>query len=455
MQLLKAFILFALLILLNLLSANNAFSQFDNVEEVDSFDTPLPTQVRFARAYGGNNESAPPVITLRQAGSSGSATVGSDFVTIELDIDANVPPNVYITFEHCNANWEESDNVFLMDLVNLRTSHIDWHTAPYHGAFYSYRGILKVPNNQIKFKHSGNWKAKIFEYYSDDLLAEIRFFVVQPLTQTAVMVTPDFYNPKFRVTNTSINLDAIVMTQENLFDHYMHTAVLYRNGRFSEPYVVTNSPNVHSFEEKYRYRFFTNISGFANYEKRFRISGIPAENEYRVLNMTNPALFPRSSTPIRLPLSDVRRNGNYMYRDDDGVLITSFVSNFDDDYVPIEFLLDPEGLISNDDVFISGSFNNWNPTKEWQMYYDEKDRYYKCVAYVRRGRHNYLYATGTFDFQNNRVLNYSYDEYEGNTSYDGHTWYAFIYYKFTELGGYDGIIGVGSSKDIIDFRRRR
>jgi hypothetical protein len=195
------------------------------------------------------------------------------------------------------------------------------------------------------------------------------------------------------------------------------------------------------------------ISGFSSYEKRFRLEGIPAENTYRVLEMTNPALFPRGNDPIRLPLSDIPRNGNYFDRDDDGIMNTYYISSSNDDYVNVEFVLDPLGMLLDQDVFISGSFNNWNPDRSWQMFYDEKNRLYKCRNWVRRARHNYLYGTGRYNPDTKQFSKFSFDYYEGNTAYSAHTIYGFIYYRQIELGGYDSIIGVVSGNIFGDVNR--
>ncbi len=413
------------------------------IAQDDEFE--MPTEARMVRIFGGNDETKPPLILINQDKYSARAAFGESFITIQLDVDSRVPPNIYAKFVHCSIDWEEDDNVFLNDLVHSRTSNIQWEAAPIMSRYFSYRGELKVPDSQIKFKYSGNWKVKFYEYYSDDRpIAEGRFFVAEPKADCRVYVFSDFYNPAFNVTNTSVMVEAVVTTKEQLFENQLNSVVVYNNARWYEPYIISQTSGIETFDYLYRYDYETSAAGFISFEKRFRIDGIPAENGYRILDLTDLATYPRVSYPLQKPFADRRRNGSFRYTDQGGVMLSSFLNPDNDDYVNIEFILDPEDRISEYDVFVSGSFNRWLPGPEWQMYFDEETREYKLSRWIRRGNHNYLYATGSLNIDKNRVEKYSYDEYEGNTSRTGHTYIALVYYKEFELGGYYSIIGVGA-----------
>ncbi len=265
------------------------------------------------------------------------------------------------------------------------------------------------------------------------------------MANSRMQIFTDFYDIQYKVTNTGLILETLVRTNEPFFDAQMHSVVYYRRNRYYEPYIVTSDRRVNDFSELYNYRLISRVSGFSSYEKRFRLEGVPAENVYRVLNMTNLAIFPRSNDVVRLPFSDIARNGNFFERDDDGVMITDFISSSNDDYVYVEFVLDPESFLADKDVFIAGSFNNWKPDRNWLMHYDEKSRLYKCRNWIRRARHNYLYGVGTFIAETNSFKSFSFDYYEGNTAYSGHTYFAFVYYRFNDFGGYDAIISTTSN----------
>jgi len=409
--------------------------------DTNAFD--IPPAVRFFRIYGDNDERNPPILLIRDEKSKYSANAGHTSLTLEFDVDSELPPTVNIKFIHCDVNWKETENAIIQNNIFNRTSNVDWNSSTFLDDYYSFRGRTKIPSPTVKFEYSGNYKAQIFvEGEEDNPIAEQRFFVVKPMSNTQIRTFTGLYDSQYKVTRTSFTLETIVWTEESFFDNRMHSVVYYRNNRYYEPLVCSNDMNVNNYAYLYNFELIPFISGFSTYEKRFRLEGIPAENVYRLLYMSNPVLFPRSKDPIRLPLSDIARNGNYFERDNNGVMRTDFVSNSIDDYVLVEFILDPESFLPDRDVFISGSFNNWKPDRNWLMNYDEEKRLYRCINWVRRGNHDYLYGVGSFNPQTNSYEKFSFDYFEGNTIYANHTTYGFVYYNQIELGGFDSIIGV-------------
>jgi hypothetical protein len=414
----------------------------------------LPVQIRFIRAYGGNDETEPPII-VESSGGDMESPVGSRFITLEFDVQSSVTPNLYARFVHCSAVWDENENVFLNDMIYSRTSNIEWSPAPISSGHYSYRGRIQVPNTQVKFKYAGNWKMKLYEYYNDSIpLAETRFFVVKPKANCILNIYGDFYEPSYPfISPSAVNLQATVYADQKLFDNQFHTVAFYKNNRWLEPYYASSNENVNSNNSIYRYYFPVMAGGFATAGKIFRISGLPVENEYRILNLTNLAAYPETRNVVRKPLSDYRRRGGYWEGDDDGAMITTYVADYNDTYVNMEFVLSPDNWITIDEVYVVGSFNNWKADKEWQMYYDAENRNYKCRHLIRRARHNYLYATGKYNISTGEVEKISYDEYEGNASSNEHTYFAFVYYREFDYGGYDSIIGIGAATIFGTLRR--
>lgn len=403
----------------------------------------LPIEVRMVRIYGQDNERLPPILILQNVQGEVAVNTGSSQLTFEMDIYADVPPNLYAEFVHCDVDWNEDQNAFLNNPGFMRTSDFYWESAYYSGSYYTHRGKLKFPNAQVRFKYSGNYKIKIFEYYkSSEPITEARFFVVEPIVSSNLFFGSTFYRSKYQVTNSGYNLEVRVVAPQRLFNSQLRTVVAYRNHRWFEPYKISEE-NYRSYTNLlYKYTFPTMVTGFSSTEKRFYLMELPAENVYRVLDMTNITQFPAGNQPVRMPMSDYIRNGNYWDNDDDGAMISRWITPSNDNYVFLEFVLDPAGEKSKEDVFISGSFNNWNPDIKWMMNWDPEERVYKLNQWVRRGRHNYLYGTGKINIDTRRFEQISFDEMEGNTVYANHLVIAFVYYRFMDFGGYDGIVGV-------------
>ncbi|MCX7909459.1 MAG: DUF5103 domain-containing protein [Ignavibacteria bacterium] len=422
--------------MINFLIVSFCFSQ----EKEFQFEKARPI-VRYIRIYGEKGEREPPIITINDERTSFSSGLGSNKLIIEFDVFANVPPNMFARFVHCSFDWKEDENIFINEATGIRTSNIFWESAPINSKYYNFRGKITIPNEQIRFKYSGNWKVKLYDYSEPDaLLAEARFFVVNPIVSTEIRFYSDFYKPQRNVTSSAYSIEVLVSEKKSskLVESFLHSVVIYRNNRWYEPFFISQYNTPISFSRSFGKN--TSIFGFLSGGKVFRIDGIPAENGYRVLDLTNLVQFPAMNTPIRLPLSDYRRRGSYFEPHDDGAMVTTFVSPNYDDYVYVEFILDPEGWETNKDVFVVGSFNNWKPTRDWQMFYDENERLYKLRQWVRRARQNYMYATGSYDELGN-IVDITFEEFEGNTVTSGHTFLAFVYYRNPGFGGFDEIVG--------------
>ncbi len=395
--------------------------------------------LRMIRSYGASDERLPPIIILK---STESNDVGSDFVTVEFDVASQSIPNLYARIMHCTADWQPSDNGFLNDVTN-RTSLVDWSIAPERSKYTRYRGKMVFPNPQTTIRFSGNWKVTLYNLDNDSVIGETKFFAVDVRASMRFAFMTDFYQPRFQVSSIAYTIEAGVSDRTStLLTTNLHTLALYRNHRWNEPFYaserlmsVRNPSGVGS-----------NIIGMVQSGKIFRLERIPAQNEYRVLELTDMARYPFVGAPVSMPLSDMRRNGTFIERADDGAMTTRGIVGANDEFVPVEILLDPNpGGLSREDVFVVGSFNNWTPDKTWMMWYDESMNLYRLRQWFRRGRHNYLYATGRLNADTEQIMDLSFEEFEGNTASANNSFIAFAYYRELDYGGYDGIVAVGSS----------
>ncbi len=395
--------------------------------------------VRMIRCYGANDERLPPVAVIN---SSESNDVGSEFVTIEFDVAAQSIPNVYARITHCSADWKPSENGFLNDVTN-RTSLVDWSIAPERSKYSRYRGKMVFPNPQTTIRFSGNWLVTLYDLSTDSVIGQTRFFAVDARASMRMSFMTDFYQPRFQVSSIAYTIEARVADRTNrLLNTNMHTLALYRNHRWNEPMYASETLGL----ARNPNGIGSNVVGMIQSGKVFRLERIPAQNEYRILDLTDMARYPFVGAPVRMPLSDMRRNGMFLERADDGAMTSQGIVGANDEFVPVEILLDPNpGGISREDVFVVGSFNNWKPDKSWMMWYDESLNLYRLRQWLRRGRHNYLYATGRLNADTDQIMDLCFEEFEGNTASANNSFIAFAYSRELDYGGYDGIVAVGSS----------
>ncbi|MFM7773435.1 MAG: type IX secretion system plug protein domain-containing protein, partial [Candidatus Kapaibacterium sp.] len=381
--------------------------------------------VRAVRVFGGSNETLPPVLLAQRRSPDVRPAYGEDRLTLEIDVQAPVPPAYSIRFVHCRADWSEDNNMFLSDIAFMQTSRIDWQLAPPGCTYYTYRGRVVFPNESVRIPYGGNWKVRITEFGSDEkTYAEARFFAVDAAAHCSMNILSDLYEPRLRASPAALNIETTVTAPALLSDLQMRSAVFYRLNRWNEPMPASAAGlTLPTFRSTSPLSF---VSGVITAGKRFLVQQVPAENEYRVLDCTNLAQFPRVTSPIRLPFYDIRRNGSFVWRAHNGGMVTTGVPMMYDDYVPVEFVLDPENRPSREDVFVLGSFNNWTPSRAWSMVYNDSTRLYTARGWVRRAVHDYAYATGRINADSYACEDISFEECEGNTVGAGHTFVCFV-----------------------------
>lgn len=433
------------------------------------------------RAYGGNNELTPPVLILKE-NQRIVAPIGENSVTIEMDVLTENPPQLFLKFVHCNERWKEDENVIINSLGIFQTSSVDWYQAPAVSKYFRWRGKVLVPSPQIQFPVSGNWLAKIYSLdNSEEVLASVKIFVVEMMVPSRTSMLNDFYRPTSQfAASSAYNYEIIVDGTPRMLDFQMNTVAMYRLNWWNNPFYISlnndegkdeyTDEELYGDDEEYQKKenphrqklsssitdqgpFPTNISGFANIRKMFRMNNVPSFNEYRVFDCSNAGLFPFIEEGVQLPFRDFRRRNQFLEYADDGFINTSRISQFADEYIRVEFVLDPEKILVDKSIFVVGSFNNWTPTREWEMSYDIERDVYSLKQWIRRGRHGYLYGVGTLNFEKNRVEGISFEEFEGNTILSRQTMISFVYYREQMYGGYDAIISVSAVNSKGTFQR--
>lgn len=107
------------------------------------------------------------------------------------------------------------------------------------------------------------------------------------------------------------------------------------------------------------------------------------------------------------------------------------------DYTEVNFLLDAPILLEpNQDIYILGSMNNWQPIDEYKMKYDGKRDMFDAQVLLKQGYYNYYYGV----VEDGKPVDYQ--ALEGSWNETENDYRAFIYYR--GLGDlYDRVIGYG------------
>ncbi len=107
------------------------------------------------------------------------------------------------------------------------------------------------------------------------------------------------------------------------------------------------------------------------------------------------------------------------------------------DYSWVYFALDSDKM--DKELYVLGAFNDYTPSEESRMNYDEQAKKYIAKIYLKQGFYNYILATK--DLSGN--LNFG--EINGSFWQTENLYQAFIYY--TAFGkNYDGLVGYGETR---------
>jgi hypothetical protein len=142
-------------------------------------------------------------------------------------------------------------------------------------------------------------------------------------------------------------------------------------------------------------------------------------------------LYPVWASPLSYQFQPDVNGAFYFRRNDLGI-----ERNADNeaDYSWVYFSLDSEPV--EKEIYVLGGFNNFIPSKENKMFYDEKTRKYIAKIFLKQGFYNYILATKNTDG------NLNLGEINGNFWQTENLYQAFIYYQ--PFGkSYDGLLGYG------------
>ena len=124
-------------------------------------------------------------------------------------------------------------------------------------------------------------------------------------------------------------------------------------------------------------------------------------------------------------------NGNFSVR-----ILGRDSHHLEADYSWVHFSLKSLEDLDNKDVYVSGTFNDWQLNSSNKMVYNEETGLYEKAILLKQGFYNYQYLTKS---KNNKLSNYDIDGSFYQTEND---YTVLIYYK--RMGSrYTQVIGAG------------
>lgn len=342
--------------------------------------------------------------------------------------------NVYrYTLKHYDRDWKD-DGLFFTEFANGSLNGlIDQFQYSFNTLQQYTNYTLTFPNNKIQPKISGNFEIVVYLDSASKPLFTRRFCVVEDgavlglnVTRTADARRPTI-NQRVEVQavgnsaalSSNVNSISLNVIQNNNWNMGVYdlkpsstlgNKLLFQQMNLSFP----GNNEFYYFDNKNMNHAFDMV---ANAET---VDGV---------NYTD--LYPVWAFPLNYQYQpDV--NGAYYFRRND--LGIERNADKEADYSWVYFSLESEK--TEKDIYVLGGFNNYIPSKENQMSYDDKSKRYIAKIYLKQGFYNYMLATknadGTMD----------YGEINGNFWQTENLYQAFLYYR--PFGrNYDGLIGYG------------
>ena len=348
------------------------------------------------------------------------------------DLNADEHDYTY-KIEHCDYNWNSSglsDTEFVDGYAEdrIRDYENSFNTLQ---PYTNYR--LTLPNENTKLKISGNYKIYVLNEY-EEIVFERKFVVYEPKVTVGVTI---YKSRDISTINTHQSVEFII-NHPNLRINNPKAEIL--------PIVIQNN-NWQTAIEGLKPQFYRGTQLLYKYNKETSFLG---GNEFLYLDtksirnttlniakveqgadLYNTYLYTneeRIDQPYTL-FEDI--NGNFLIR-----TLNGQNDNTDADYSRVHFSLSCLENLDGKDVFISGSYNNWQLNETNKLTYNEESGLYQATLLLKQGFYNYQYVTKN---QEGVISN---SDIDGSFYQTENDYTVLVYYK--KFGArYTSVIGVG------------
>jgi len=351
--------------------ASNEFS----VEPIDG------SQFRTIRAFVTGNDLSYPSIPLD----------GDQTLTFMFDGFGTQAITYFYQIIYCNADWSISD-LFSDEYMDgfVENPVLDYHfsvntTVPY----VNYQ--VKLPNDDVRFKISGNYLLRVFDNQNKDQILLIKRFVVY---ESLVRIDAQVLRP----LGTDIRDNSQEISLKVIHDE------LPIADPFSEVKVNINQNNRPD-------RVISNLKPvfIRNNELDYQLPGqnlFTGSNEFRLFDFSdksrsglnvNDVRYIDTIYHIQLRLDEARTAKKYFWEEDMNgkYLVNLSNSNYVNesaDYAYVHCYLPMSDPFIDGSVYVLGGFCQWQLNKENKMTYNYDQKYYETVLLLKQGYYNYFYT---------------------------------------------------------------
>jgi hypothetical protein len=343
-------------------------------------DSVYNAHIKTIQFYNTKKEASFPVITLQS----------DEQVQLAFDDLRGSVRNYYYTIEHCDSKWNSSNLSVAQYLQGFQSDKITDY-------FYSTNTIqkythyeLKLPNQNIAPKISGNYILKVYEDGNQSkMIFTRRLFVLSNKVGISADVVPSF-NPAWRQTNQKINFQ-VNYGSLNVQNPGRDIQVLLMQNARPETAVWSNTP--------------TNIRGTQMVYNDININDFPGRNEFRRFDIRSLRvnservghIYRDTAYTVTLLGDPLRNEERYSFQyDNDGAFFVlnseGFEPRRDADYAHIYFSLAANKTDKEGAAYVIGKFNDYKLDANSKLEYEPiKGRFFTNL-FFKQGVYDYEYV---------------------------------------------------------------
>jgi len=360
-----------------------------------------------------------------------------DLLVIDFDLQADSPPNLNIIFKFCDRNWNVSDNIFLQNQGKNSAYLLDYNYLPTTVKDADYHYLNKFPDKDgyVDFPFSGKWKFYVVDSQNPSVVyAEGKFFVVIADGSLKVTVKKETLDDKLYSPPQLAYSNWIIVEPElvqDFFPHFIDQVEIIKNHLIYNPINIlrTSTDQNRNFE----------WDGAS--KLKFTAKDVRPGNEYRQVNMMNINVYNSANVKAQFDGMEYTRFYKQGAKDLNGGFNLMQPKDINSNYMNVNFQIKPPDEVYGD-VYLAGAFNDWQLSEKNKMNFNGD--YFELPVELKRGVYDYQYVVVNGDY--NLETNQDWYVLEGNDWQTSNEYNIFLWYRDTEFGGYDRIIGYSKIK---------
>lgn len=344
--------------------------------------------------------------------------------------------NYYYKITHCDYDWKQSQlspNEYLVGFDDQRIQ--DYVNSLNALQIYSHYRVT-LPNRLTQLKVSGNYIISILNEDKEVVFSR-KFIVYENLVSVPMQIKR---SRNLDEVEHKHNLDFAVKSGTITFQNPLSNikVLLLQNGRFDT--AISNIKPMYTIGNDLIYKYNKETQFWAGNEYLFFENKIIRAANNSIAHVdSNSGLY-----SCYLYTNNTRASKTYTYWPDiNGNFFINNISaennEIEADYAWIYFSLSAPAFYQNENIYVTGMFNNYALTDESKMDYNEKKGIYEKAIMVKQGFTNYCFTIadtkGKIDNEN---------AIDGNFWQTENNYNALIYYRENNQR-YDRVIGNGSA----------